>query len=203
MARRSTKLDSPRELRIVEDMDGFMCAAIDRDESRRFQKRTLYFHLIMMVLFLTVILTVPAWLAAAANIILSAQLVSWKIRCRAHGVELSRLYTRRDPGVAELKGEAKTKGPLPLGLGQPEEPTFLPFSEMARVKWNEWSVSFHMLDGGVHELRLELTPAGDIERLARKLSDAHQRFNAGLEGSREDAERDRARLAAMVSKQRA
>jgi len=196
--RRGHNLEDPRELRIVEDMDGFSCAMLDRDASRAHQKKTLYFHLVMMVLFLTIVLTIPAWLAAAANILLTAQLVSWMVRCRAHGVEISRLYTRQDPGVAEVKGEKKTKGPLPLGLGEPEAPTFLPFSDMEKVAWNEWSLSFHMLDGSVHELRLELTRAVDIERLARRIQDEHRRFTGGVTVSREQAERDRKKLAAMT-----
>jgi len=198
MARRSKTLDAPRDLRIIEDMDGFVCAMVDRDASKQFGKRTMYFHLAMMVLFITVIFTIPAWLAAAANILLSAQLVSWRVRCRAHGVEIDRLYTRGDASVSQVRGEDKGKGPLPLGLGQPEDPLFLAFSEMERVAWTEWSLRFHMADGEVHELRLELTPPADIERLGRKLRDVQVGFAEGVTVSREQAERDLAKLAAMA-----
>ena len=199
---RKLNLDSVRSLRLAEDLDGFSCVAIDRQGSRALQKRNLYFHLVMMVLFITVILAIPAWLAAGASILLSPQFVSWRIRCRAHGLELQRLHTRGDPSVAHALGELRTKGPLPMGLGDPEEPTFMPFSEIREVGWNDYALTLKGVNGIVEELRLELTSREDIARLGRKIREVHQRHSADLVGTAEDAQRDRARLAAMAQRQR-
>ena len=197
MARR-TNLDSERSLRIAEDLDGFACVLIDRELSRQQQKRALYFHLAMMACFITVVLAIPAWLAALASILLSPQFVSWRLRCRAHGLELSRIYTRGDPAVSDALGEVKSKGPLPMGLGQPEPPEFIPFSEVRSVDWNEYALLLKQADGIVRELRFELTSREDIARLGRRIQRVHKDYEAGLEGSVEQAEQDRKRLAAMV-----
>jgi hypothetical protein len=197
MARR-LNMDTPRSLRIAEDLDGFACVLIDREASRQQQKRALYFHLAMMACFITVVLAVPAWLAALASILLSPQFVAWRLRCRAHGLELHRIYTRGDPAVADALGEVKSKGPLPMGLGQPEPPEFIPFSEIRAVGWNDYALTLKQADGVVRELRLELTSREDIARLGRRIQQVHQDYEASLEGSAEQAEQDRRRLAAMV-----
>ncbi len=195
---RGTNLELARQLSIVEDLDGFACMLIDRDGSKKLQKNTMFFHLGMMALFITVILAVPAWIAALLNILLTAQLACWRLRCTAHGVELQRFYTRGDPGIAAARGEQKGKGPLPLGLGQPEPATFLPFSEMARVESSYNILRFHMVDGQVEELRLELTDRADVAHLGDRIREVLEGYSAGVSVTREQADRDRERLVAMA-----
>jgi hypothetical protein len=202
MARRPNPIDELQSLRIVEDLDGFSCLAPDREATRAMQKRNLLFHLGMMAAFLTVILTIPAWLAALGSILLSAQRVSWKLRCTAHGVELSHVYTREEPGVAELRGEAKTKGPLPLGLGQPDPAELLPFSELEAVEWSEFALVLRMADGEAREVKLERTPRGDIARLGAKIREVFEGYQQGTTLSRAQAEAERRKLAAMAAASR-
>ncbi len=198
MARRRTSLDTPRQLRLVEDMDGFSCVLLDRQESKALGKRIMVFHLIMMACFITVIGAIPAWLAAAANIILSARFAGWRVRCGVHGVSVERVYSRSEPGVEEARGSGSPKGPKPMGLGQVPEPDFLPFSEIETVRWNDYSLVFELVGGGVYELELELTSRQDIERLGGKLRAVHREYLAGVSTTPEQAAAERKRLAAVV-----
>jgi hypothetical protein len=201
MARRH-ELDRPQPLRIVEDMEGFGCLLPDPEATGTLQRRNLYFHLAMMACFLTVFLAPFAWLAALGSIVLSAQRASWKLRCTAHGVELEHLYTRSEPGVAELNGEKATKGPLPMGFGQAEPPERVLFSEMDAVEWNDYALVFRMAGGARRELRLERTSREDIARLGARIRAVFEGYHAGQTVSREEAERDRKKLAAMAAASR-
>lgn len=195
---RGVDMERTRQLSIVEDMDGFAVMLIDREGSKKLQKNTMLVHLGLMALFITVILAIPAWLGALCNILLSPQLVSWRLRCTAHGVELRRFYSRGDPDIAAAMGEEKSKGPLPLGLGQPEPPTFLPFSELARVERSYNILRFHMMGGQIHELRLVLTDRVDVAHLGNRIQEVFDGYSAGVTVTREQADQDRAKLAAMA-----
>ncbi len=197
MAETAPHLRQSRPLRFVEDRDGFRCALIDRQASQLLHERRRRVHLIMVVLFVTLLISLPALIVALLNQVLTPRFASWSLRCSAHGLTLERRYTRTDP-TGSGWGEGAPRGPGLFGRGEPEEPVFLPFSEIELVTWDRFSLTVAMADGQQHRLRLTLTDSQGIERLGRRLVEVHGSYLAGTTLTRSQAQAERARLAAVV-----
>lgn len=205
MARRRQRgidLETPRPLRLVEDIEGVACVVIDRDRTKQLSRQVMVFHLAMMAAFITVFLAPVAWLGALFNILLSPKVASTHIEGTPHGVRLRTLYTRGEPGVSEAR-EPKSLGPRPLGFGAAEEPRFLPYDAMSSITWTDYSLRFELRGGAVEEVMMELTPPADIARLGEELARARERDAAGHTMSAEEADAERARLARLVQQPQA
>ncbi len=199
MARlRGIDLITPRTMRIVEEMDGFSTVLLNREGTRLLGRQIIMFHMAMMAVFLTFIGAPFAWLAALGNILMSPKVNFWRLECTQHAVQITELYSRSEPGVAQATSDVATTGPKVLGRGEVPAPLDLPFSEITDLGWSDHDLWFHMSDGAHHKLVLELTAPEDIARLGEMVQEMWKRFSAGVTVSAEEAEWERSKLAALM-----
>ena len=180
-------------------MEGFSCVVMNREGSRLLNRQIMFFHLAMMAAFLTIVGAPFAWLAALLNILLSPKVASWRLECTQHAVQITELYSRSEPGVAQATSDVSTTGPKLLGLGEAPPPTDLPLSEITEVGWNDHALWFVLVDGRKHLLSLELTAPQDIARLGEAFRMVWSQHARGVTMSVEEAEAERQKLAALMS----
>jgi len=195
---RGINLSTSRPLRLVEEMNGFSCVVLNREGSRLLGRQIMFFHLAMMAAFMTVIGAPFAWLAAFLNILLSPKVSAWRIECSQHAIQISELYTRKEPGVEQARSDIATTGPKVLGLGEAPPPLDLPLSEISDMGWSDHDLWFEMSDGSRHSYALELTTPEDIDRLGTPIKRMWERFAAGATMSEEEATAERQKLAALI-----
>ncbi|MFT5681698.1 MAG: hypothetical protein ACI8RZ_002604 [Myxococcota bacterium] len=199
MARkRGIDLNTPRSMRLVEELEGFSTVVLNREGTRLLNRQIMFFHLAMMAAFITVIGAPFAWIAALLNILLSPKVFGWRVECTQHAVQLTELYTRSEPGIAQATSDEGTTGPKLLGLGEAPAPLDLPFSEIADIGWSDHSLWFVMHGGERHTLILELTSPEDIARLGEPIRESWAKFAAGTTVSVEEAAAERQKLAALL-----
>ena len=196
--RRGIDLNTPRTLRIVEEMDGFSTVLLNREGTRLLGRQILFFHLAMMAAFITVIGAPFSWLAALGNILRSPKVNFWRLECTQHAVQITERFARAEPGITQATSDTDTTGPKVLGLGEAPAPLDLPFSEIADFAWSDHSLTFAMRDGTRHVLTLELTSPEDIDRLGTMIQEMWQRFCARVTVSAERADVEREKLAALM-----
>jgi len=195
--RRGIDLNQPRPLRMVEDLDSAACVVIDKAASQTLSRNIMYFHLGMMAAFITFILAPVAWILALLNIVLSPKLAARHIESTPHGVRIRPLFLREEPTIEHARNPTSL-GPGPIGLGTPEAPTFLPFSEIDAITATDFSLRFELAGGGVHEEMLELTSRADIVRLGDALRTAMSRAQGAMTMTAEEADAERRKLAQVV-----
>lgn len=179
-------------------MEGISCVLMNREGTRLLSRQIMFFHLAMMAAFLTVIGAPFAWLAALFNILMSPKVASWRVECTQHAVQITELYSRSEPGVAQATSDVSTTGPKIMGLGEAPPPVDLPFSEITDIGWSDHALWFALSGGTRHSLTLELTSPQDIARLGEALRTVWSRHAQGVTMTAEEAEAERSRLAALV-----
>lgn len=119
-----------------------------------------------------------------------------RIRLRAHGLELSKLYSRSQvPKIDQIR--SGTGGRF---LATPSKDVReLPFSDMRALGYTDYSLWFDM-NGERVEVVLERTARADIQRLHDEIAQVWERYRAGLTDSEEEAKARRAQLKAVASR---
>jgi len=189
-------LSTPRTLHIVENIDGFATLVLNREETQSLKKQVMSFHLMMMLAFITVIGAPFAWLAAAANILLSPKVASKRITCTQYGVQQDFLYSRSELGVKGVTSDDGIIGPKVWGTGDRPEPVNIPFSEIVDMGWNTYEIWFQLRDNQRINITMELTNPEDITRLGERIKESWKALKTGI--SAEEADQQRNQLAALV-----
>jgi len=190
-------------LRVVDEVDGFWCSVPDASGTRGLSKTLMMFHLGMMALFLTVVLAPFAWLAAVYNILRSPKVACWIVRCNQHGISLRRVIAREFP-LAYEGPDVASAGTLPLGLGEPPQEQFMPFSELEELRWDDVGLRLRVRGGSLVRLDMEQSSPEHVAKLGQRLHDAWRQaqksFDLSVEQSKEEEKKLR-KLAAKGQKQ--
>lgn len=188
---------SVERMELHHTIDGVVAAGLDEQASRALGMQLLLAHLVCMGLFLTVILTIPAWLFAAANIMRSPNRVYNRIEATARTLRLSKLYSRTSLALPDVVAEW-SMGPGLLGMGKPDPERIVDWDRITEVRWSSDALVFELEDE-VIEVPMGLARQEDIVELGRELRAVWQRATAAASPEAlEEAERLRNQVAGLV-----
>lgn len=185
----------PRPLWQREDVDGAVYGFVDAEATQQLQWRLFGLHLVMMALFITVILAVPAWIFAALNITRSPKHVVRCLEVDGRRLGLRQVHLRGEPDASCLEEGAGT-GPGPLGMGEPDEGVDLPWSELDAIEL-EGDVLVLVAGGIRDEISLQAVHTPDRRRLVDALTAAWMQAQTGMTRSEAEDLRDLERLKAL------
>lgn len=166
-------------MKIHRTLEGVVAGSVDERATSRLGMQLMLAHLVSMALFMTMVLAIPAWLFAAANMILSPKKVYKRIEATGRRLQVSTLCSRGDLALQDIVAEASTGRGL-LGLGQAPEPLSLAWEDVLDVRWTEVALIFDRRDGAPVEVELNLAPRQDIARLGEEIRGVWERATAGL-----------------------
>jgi hypothetical protein len=181
-----------------ETAESYVIGVPDAAAGTRLSLQLFGFHLLMMVLFMTVLLTIPAFVAAAANIMFSPKMVLRRLELDARGIELSRVYSRVDSGPSLLL-DGGGSGPWVFGLGRGRVPAVrFGYDELRDVAIEGEKLVFTLHDGPSEAVDVSALDTRGRSALLERVARARETAVAGLLRSEIEDDRDLAALQALT-----
>ncbi|MCO4747702.1 MAG: hypothetical protein KC912_23095 [Proteobacteria bacterium] len=176
---------------------GYVIGIPDPAEAKKLSMRLMGFHLLMMVLFLTVLLTIPAFIAAGANLLLSPKLALRRLELDGRGIELSRVYARTSSGPSLLL-EGGGSGSFLFGLRiGGSEPLRIDYPAIQQLTLNGQRLTIAH-EGGTEVVDVSALRITERSALLKRLSQARERAITGLLRSAVEDESDFEALQALT-----
>ena len=181
------------ELHLHRTFDGLVAPCLDEEASQAAAKLVTLAQLGGVLVSLTLVLAVPAWLFVLVNLVSSPRVVYRRLVATSRALELTALYARAELPIEALAAGTGTGMGL-LGFGAQPPTLKLGWDAVTNVRWTAEQLVFELRDAEPVAYPLDANRQ-EIARLGQELRGIWERaIEAMPTGDRERDELERQRL---------